>query len=155
MSKYTRECLEEVVKESASVSEVLRRLGIVVAGGSHSWISGKIKALGLDTSHFVNGNKYPPHKKKSSEEVLLDVGKNVHAHLLRRLMVEVGITEKCSGCGIAGEWNGQPIVLEVDHIDGKHCNNNKENLRFLCPNCHSQTVTSKPWKNKNKSNMAP
>ena len=49
---------------------------------------------------------------------------------------------KCEVCEIS-EWNNKSIVLEVDHIDGNHSNNNPENLRFICPNCHSQTDTYK------------
>ena len=49
---------------------------------------------------------------------------------------------KCSCCGI-NEWNGKSIVLEIDHIDGNSENNRPENLRFICPNCHSQTDTYK------------
>lgn len=49
---------------------------------------------------------------------------------------------KCSCCHIA-EWNGKSIVLEIDHIDGNSENNRPENLRFICPNCHSQTDTYK------------
>lgn len=48
----------------------------------------------------------------------------------------------CSICGIK-EWNGKSIALECDHVDGNHKNNRPENLRLLCPNCHSQTVTYK------------
>lgn len=55
---------------------------------------------------------------------------------------------QCSVCNLS-EWQGKEIVLEVDHIDGKHYNNNVENLRLICPNCHSQTNT---YKNRNKGN---
>ena len=57
----------------------------------------------------------------------------------------------CSECGIT-EWNNKPIILEVDHIDGHHYNNDISNLRLLCPNCHSQTST---YKAKNRGNGRP
>jgi transcriptional antiterminator Rof (Rho-off) len=45
---------------------------------------------------------------------------------------------KCSCCGIS-EWQGKAISLQIDHIDGNSKNNVKENIRWLCPNCHTQT----------------
>lgn len=54
----------------------------------------------------------------------------------------------CAICGIS-EWNKKKIVLECDHIDGDHKNNRTDNLRLICPNCHSQTDTYKA-KNKGK-----
>jgi len=56
--------------------------------------------------------------------------------------------EGCEICGIV-EWNGKPIALEMDHIDGNHKHNHPDNLRLICPNCHSQTDTYKA-KNKGK-----
>jgi 5-methylcytosine-specific restriction endonuclease McrA len=54
----------------------------------------------------------------------------------------------CEECGIS-DYNNKPIVLECDHIDGNHKNNKVENLRLVCPNCHSQ---SSNYKNKNYGN---
>lgn len=47
----------------------------------------------------------------------------------------------CAICGQGPEWNGKPLTLPIDHIDGNFKNNSPENLRFLCPHCHTQTET--------------
>lgn len=47
----------------------------------------------------------------------------------------------CSSCGCGEEWNGKPLTLQVDHIDGNNINNVLSNVRLLCPNCHTQTET--------------
>lgn len=60
---------------------------------------------------------------------------------LRFNLLYSGRSYKCEKCGIEGEWREEPISLEIDHIDGDRYNNRLENLRFLCPNCHSQTDT--------------
>jgi len=62
-------------------------------------------------------------------------------NFFRRYLTET-FGYKCSCCNIS-EWNGKSIVLEIDHIDGNFENNKPENLRFICPNCHSQTDTYK------------
>jgi len=64
--------------------------------------------------------------------------------LRKRIILEQG--GKCNHCGI-DKWNNKPITLELEHIDGNHSNNNRENLEAICPNCHSQTDT---WRGRNK-----
>ena len=59
--------------------------------------------------------------------------------LRKRLLHERNHT--CEQCGIGNEYNGKPLSLELDHVDGNSNNNKVENLRILCPNCHSQTDT--------------
>lgn len=61
--------------------------------------------------------------------------------LKNRLIKEGMLKEECSECGIGPIWNDKPIVLEMDHINGKRRDHRLENLRILCPNCHSQTPT--------------
>jgi Zn finger protein HypA/HybF involved in hydrogenase expression len=62
---------------------------------------------------------------------------------LRKALREyMSIEYKCSQCSIS-EWNGIDITLEIDHINGDNSDNRIENLRYLCPNCHSQTATYK------------
>jgi hypothetical protein len=65
----------------------------------------------------------------------------------KKILQENALEYKCVGCGITDSWNEKPIVLHLDHIDGDSSNHMKSNLRFLCPNCHSQTNT---WCGRNK-----
>ncbi len=62
-------------------------------------------------------------------------------HLLRRALIESGRPHKCEGCGTEPLWCGNTLVFHVDHVDGNPNDSRPENVRFLCPNCHSQTPT--------------
>ena len=143
--KYTREVLSEAVANSISVAGVLRYLEIPLAGGTHAHISRKLKQLGIDTSHFksVAPNRGKPSARRLTPEQVLVVrspgSPRPKAHVLRRALREADVPYVCGTCGMEPEWNGKPIVLNVDHIDGNWLDSRKENVRFLCPNCHSQT----------------
>lgn len=147
--KWTREILEPVVAVSASINEVVRRLGLDSVGGHQANIARRIKAYGIDTSHFtpvVRTERMRYNQRRRSAEEILVQDTSVHARRipsrrLTRAMIELGVEERCALCGIEPVWLGEPLPLEVDHIDGDWRNNSAENLRFLCPNCHSTTDT--------------
>ncbi len=141
--KYTRELLTEAVEASTSVAGMLRFLGLNPTGGAHSHLSRTIKSFGIDTSHF---RLYSPvahdHTRLKPEQILilLPVGaRRAKPHMLTRGLVESGVPYECAVCGCDGTWQGVPLTLEVDHVDGDYRNNLLHNLRFLCPNCHRQT----------------
>ena len=108
------------------------------------------------SEQFVRGNreKYIDYKelgkklKQIADNKILEAEYNTltYDRLKKRIVLEQN--QKCNHCGI-DEWNGKPIVLELEHIDGNHSNNERENLEAICPNCHSQTDT---WRGRNKTN---
>ncbi|MFL6209130.1 MAG: HNH endonuclease [Pyrinomonadaceae bacterium] len=148
--KYTYEILYPVVESSLSYAEVLRRLGLKQTGGSQSNIKRLVRKFEISTKHFLGQarNKGATHRggpeKIAAERVLVLRSPLAHpekTYKLRRAMIEVGIPYHCALCGIGAIWNGQTLMLTVDHINGHRYDNRSENLRFLCPNCHSQTPT--------------
>lgn len=144
--KYTEERLREAVKHSTSVVEVMEYLGKpFIVGGGHSHISRRIRFYAIDTSHFNPHKKGTPSgkNKKHWTEYLIVSTKHykISGTVIRKALLESGREYVCVWCQLSNSWNNKPLKLEVDHING-NCNDNRaENLRFLCPNCHSQTST--------------
>lgn len=144
--KYTVDQLKEACKTSLSRREVMRKLGIIEAGGNYSTIKRRIAELQIDISHWTGpgwnvGTRYRnPSPAKPITDFLI---KNKHCsshHLKLRLIKEEYFEHKCYKCNLE-KWFGQPIPIELEHIDGDHDNNEITNLTLLCPNCHAQTPT--------------
>lgn len=142
--KWTREVLERAVASSTNMCEVLRRLGLDVVGGHHTHISRRIRAYGIDTSHFrVPTRRGEPRRRRTPEALLVEQpperARRVPGDRLKWAMTTRGVEERCVLCGTEAVWRGRPLPLEVDHINGRWQDNRIENLRLLCPNCHATT----------------
>jgi hypothetical protein len=144
---YSKEILTEAVKHSDSLADVMRFLNKPITGSRYNYISKLVKQYKIDTSHFTYSRthqKSESSKRKTPEQILVlthdPLARRIDPSLLTRAMTESGLDYKCSTCSIS-EWQGAPLVLDVDHIDGNRFDCRLYNLRFLCPNCHRQTPT--------------
>ena len=144
--KYTEQEFIDAVKSSLSIAEVLQKLNLVPAGGSYKTFHKTIINLKIDTSHFLGQgylkgkthNWTPP--RELSEVLIINSPHSSTSTLKKRLIKEGLLIYKCSECGI-NEWQGKKLSLHMDHINGDNTDNRLENLRILCPNCHSLTET--------------
>ncbi|MCD5418655.1 MULTISPECIES: HNH endonuclease signature motif containing protein [Rhodococcus] len=144
--KYTKEMLEEAVRNCTNFAEVMRYFGLKPNGGHHTHLARRIRALGIDTSHFTGRPHLQggPVVKRHWTTILVETpagSPRTRPHLLRRALIESGRPHKCAGCGTEPHWYGRPLVFHIDHIDGNPNDSRPDNVRFLCPNCHSQTPT--------------
>lgn len=140
---YSKEQLENIVKESSSIADCLRKLGKRPVGGNYKPIQRLIKKYSINISHFNGhawnkGKKCKPFYKRSLEELLVE-NSDVSSVSLKKRLIKAGLKEeKCERCDNK-IWNGLKIPLELEHSNGNNTDNRIENLKLLCPNCHAQT----------------
>lgn len=145
--KYIKEVLEITVKESLSISDICKKMNIKPVGGNYKTIKKYINLYGIDKSHFTGqgwntGDKFKKFNKEYDLEDILIENSNYtnNTNLKKKLLSKKLIEYKCNICNLSN-WMNKKIVLHLDHINGDNLDNRLENLRLLCPNCHSQTDT--------------
>lgn len=156
--KYTKENLEPIVKNCNAVSEIVRQLGLKECGGSHSHISKLIKKFEISTLHFNKKILYKNRqinkkftKEKFIEKILILNGTGWQSHKIKLKLFEFELKErKCEKCSQIEIWFGEKLSLQLHHENANRNDNRLENLKILCPNCHSQTKTFSTTKTNRK-----
>jgi len=147
ISRFTNIQLEEMLTESYSVWEFAQKVGYTnKSSGVYKSIKKHLTERGFSLLNYPVLAKRVGSTTALQQLEIFSCNRRVDTRLLRKQMIDTGITHKCSGCGIS-EWLGKELTLQVDHINGVNSDNRVENLRFLCPNCHTQTST---WGNKKR-----
>jgi Homeodomain-like domain-containing protein/HNH endonuclease len=142
------ESFAKACAESLTVAEVLDRIGASKYSGNYRRAALMADQLGVTlpvarkgewhsraAAPMLSDDQVRARFRRS--EVPQD-SKSLKRWMTRRL----GVPNACESCELDPEWNGKPLTLELDHIDGDRLNNELSNLRLLCPNCHAQTETS-------------
>jgi hypothetical protein len=128
----------DAVQMSRFAADVLRALGLELSGGNYLAVRRRVTRLGLDTSHWYRGR---PPAGRPLESILVRGG-YTNRHRLKLRLIRAGLLHNmCALCGLTPHWHGQALALVLDHINGVNDDYQRDNLRLLCPNCHSQTPT--------------
>lgn len=154
LTKYTEEEIKKAVENSKSIADVCRKLNIGTRGSNFKTVKRYINYYNISISHFQPKSEQLKelHFKKRipTIEILVVNSTWTSSFDLKNRLLKEGFKEnKCEICNLQGVWNNKPINMQLDHINGINNDNRLENLRMVCPNCHSQTDT---FCGKNKGN---
>ncbi|MDP2934120.1 MAG: HNH endonuclease signature motif containing protein [bacterium] len=152
---WTINQLKEAVRTSLSYRQVLSKLNLRPTGGNYDQLKKYIKEENFDIEHFTGQvwNKgrqgyFQPH---ISIEKILVKNSTYQSFKLKKRLFGLGIKLKaCEECGWCQIRHDGSLPLELDHINGDRHDNRLENLRILCPNCHSLKPTHR-GKNRSKN----
>ena len=139
IDNFTIEQLTKLVAESTSFNDLIPKLGYNTRSGSnHNTVKNRLDKYSIDYSHFGNLNRI-----KRNEENVFIKNSTATQRVLRHWYEKGNYTEyKCSICGMKPIWQGKPLVLILDHINGENTDDRLQNLRWVCPNCNMQLPTT-------------
>lgn len=143
-----KDLLQKAVDQSANSAQVLESFGLKPGSGNYVTLRKYYKKFGIVT----NFKKCKRTKQVSINTYFTADSQTARASIKRKIIKNKLIPYRCLSCGLSDRWNGQPLSLQLEHINGINNDNRLENLAFICPNCHSQTSTY-AGKNKNPSRL--
>lgn len=153
--KWTADQLKTAVADSKSFRQVLSKIGLIEAGGNYVQLKRYIVEYKLDTTHFLGkgwskGQGFARNPAEPLEKILV-CGSNYQTFKLKRRLFREGLkVPVCEECGWAKISKDGRLPLELDHINGDSRDHRLENLRVLCPNCHSLQPTHRGANRKKK-----
>ena len=133
---YIKECendIKDMVSTNTPLLEIARKINV-----KYDTLKKYLKELNIDYSGNQSRKGLPHTSSRKDASEYFNNNKYICASKMRKILIRDGYKEEeCERCGLS-EWMGQPIPLELHHMDGNHYNNNFENLQILCSNCHMQ-----------------
>ena len=143
--KLPNDQFKKLLIESKTYSDVCRSFGISNRGGNIATIKRRITQEGLQglVDHYEKGCRDARSKKplnlEEAKKLYFTKNNETGGATLRRYVKRYNLLEEKCSCGLTDNWQNQKLILQLDHINGNRRDNRLENLRWLCPNCHSQT----------------
>lgn len=144
--RWTDDDFVRAVARCTNFTDVLRALGLRPAGGNHRAMRRAAERLGVELAHFTDerrlrGLRAARERGRRRLEDVFCRGSSVNPSILRKRARRLLAPIRCEARGNTGERHGAPLTLQLDHRNGIRDDNRLENLRWLCPNRHSQTAT--------------
>ncbi len=156
---WTKEDLCRSAKAVFSVRALIKALHLVPAGGNYQQVKRYLVLHEIDTSHFKGSAWNKGMKCTNSQKIplveILKIGTLYQSYKLKTRLYEAGLKKpECEICSWSKRSIDGRLPLELDHINGQRTDNRLENLRILCPNCHSLQLTHR-GKNRGKNKAGP
>lgn len=140
--------LENTVKDSKTINEVLVKLGKNSSSGAYKSFHKYIEKYNIDISHFLTQeeifkNTFIDGKiKRYNNDVIFTENSLISRRTIKNRIIKDNLIKyECCFCKNKGNWMGKKITLILDHINGFNNDNRLDNLRFVCPNCNSTLET--------------
>ena len=144
LDSFTDEQFEQIIHNSTSIKEVCYKLGYTGHSGANSKrIKNRMEQLGLSSDQFQFANNIP----RTPENIFIENSTAAQKTVRKYYYAGNYTPYKCSICGQEPFWNNKPLIMILDHINGKNQDDRLENLRWVCPNCNYQldTTNAKNW----------